>query len=90
MQLIGLTKAVGAHGSQTRWNGWMVQVYPRYNMFTPRSIVAVLQQIDQFLVMGCTIQPLIFSESGISGTLNKLTKDLKNVYAKTGTLTTQS
>jgi D-alanyl-D-alanine carboxypeptidase/D-alanyl-D-alanine-endopeptidase (penicillin-binding protein 4) len=52
-------------------------------MFTPRSIVAVLQQIDHSL--SWDVLTAYFPESGISGTLNDY-PDLKNVYAKTGTL----
>ncbi|MAC92279.1 MAG: hypothetical protein CMC01_00990 [Flavobacteriaceae bacterium] len=55
----------------------------RYNMLTPRTLVSVLQKIDQEIPFE-TIQTF-FPKSGISGTL-KSYKGLKNVYAKTGTL----
>ena len=55
----------------------------RYNMLTPRTLVSVLQKIDQEISFE-TIQTL-FPRSGISGTL-KPYKGLENVYAKTGTL----
>ena len=55
----------------------------RYNMLTPRTLVSVLQKIDQEIPLE-TIQTL-FPKSGISGTL-KSYKGLENVYAKTGTL----
>ena len=55
----------------------------RYNMLTPRTIVSVLQKIDQEITFD-SIQSL-FPRTGISGTLKPF-KDLKRVYAKSGTL----
>ena len=55
----------------------------RYNMFTPKTIVAVLDQIYETLEFNEIKE--IFPKSYESGTLTAY-KDLKNVYAKTGTL----
>ena len=55
----------------------------RYNMFTPKTIVAVLEKIYETLEWNEIKE--IFPKSGESGTLIAY-KDLKNVYAKTGTL----
>ena len=73
------------------WQGWLPDKpewvdgsgVSRYNMLTPRTLVSVLQKIDQEIPFE-TIQAL-FPKSGISGTL-KSYKGLENVYAKTGTL----
>tara|TARA_B100000989_G_scaffold295930_1_gene278039 strand:+ start:794 stop:2065 length:1272 start_codon:yes stop_codon:yes gene_type:complete len=73
------------------WQGWLPDKpewvdgsgVSRYNMLTPRTLVSVLQKIDQEIPFE-TIQAL-FPKSGISGTL-KTYKGLENVYAKTGTL----
>ena len=75
----------------SRWNGWLPDKLEwvdgsgvsRYNMLTPRTLVSVLQKIDQQISFE-TIQSL-FPKSGVSGTL-KSYKGLENVYAKTGTL----
>jgi len=55
----------------------------RYNMFTPRTLIAILKQIRKQLDWN-TIKEL-FAKSGESGTLSSYSK-LNNVYAKTGTL----
>ena len=55
----------------------------RYNMFTPKTIVAVLDKIYETLEFNEIKE--MFSKSGESGTLTAY-KNLKNVYAKTGTL----
>ena len=55
----------------------------RYNMVTPRTLVAVLQQIEAQI--GWEKIQILFPKSGVSGTLKAYTK-LENVYAKTGTL----
>ena len=55
----------------------------RYNMFTPKTIVAVLDKIYETLEWNEIKE--IFPKSGESGTLTAY-KDLNNVYAKTGTL----
>jgi D-alanyl-D-alanine carboxypeptidase/D-alanyl-D-alanine-endopeptidase (penicillin-binding protein 4) len=75
----------------SKWNGWLPDKLEwvdgsgvsRYNMLTPRTLVSVLQKIDQQIPFE-TIQSL-FPRSGVSGTL-KSYEGLKNVYAKTGTL----
>ena len=55
----------------------------RYNMFTPKTIVSVLDKIYETLEWNEIKE--IFPKSGESGTLTAY-KELKNVYAKTGTL----
>jgi D-alanyl-D-alanine carboxypeptidase/D-alanyl-D-alanine-endopeptidase (penicillin-binding protein 4) len=52
-------------------------------MLTPRSLVAVLKQTEKH-VNWETLQ-ILFPKSGSSGTLKAYTQ-LKDVYAKTGTL----
>ena len=54
----------------------------RYNMITPRTVVAVLRKI--YSKLGLNTVKNYFPQSGRSGTIKKY--DLKNVYAKTGTL----
>ena len=74
-----------------RWKNWLPDRLEwvdgsgvsRYNMFTPRTIVAVLDKIYETLEWNEIKE--IFPKSGESGTLTAY-KDLKNVYAKTGTL----
>jgi len=76
---------------QSRWASWLPDPLEwvdgsgvsRYNMVTPRTLVAVLQQIEKQLSWE-QIQTL-FPKSGTSGTLKAYGK-LENVYAKTGTL----
>ena len=76
---------------QSRWASWLPDPLEwkdgsgvsRYNMVTPRTLVAVLQQIEKQLSWE-QIQTL-FPKSGTSGTL-KAYERLENVYAKTGTL----
>lgn len=76
---------------QKRWSSWLPDPLEwvdgsgvsRYNMVTPRTLVAVLQKIEQELSWE-TIQDL-FPKSGVSGTL-KAYPELKEVFAKTGTL----
>ncbi len=55
----------------------------RYNMITPKTLVAVLQQI--YFTAGWEKIQALFPQSGTSGTL-KAYHNLKGVYAKTGTL----
>ncbi|MGB1556115.1 MAG: D-alanyl-D-alanine carboxypeptidase [Flavobacteriaceae bacterium] len=55
----------------------------RYNMITPKTLVAVLQQI--YFTAGWEKIQAFFPQSGTSGTL-KSYANLKGVYAKTGTL----
>jgi serine-type D-Ala-D-Ala carboxypeptidase/endopeptidase (penicillin-binding protein 4) len=55
----------------------------RYNMFTPRTLVAVLQQLKQKL--SWEVLSAYMPQGGATGTL-KAYPDLVNVYAKTGTL----
>ena len=54
----------------------------RYNMITPRSVIEVLKKI--YSKVGLDTIKNYFPQSGRSGTIKKY--DLKNVYAKTGTL----
>ncbi len=76
---------------QSRWASWLPDPLEwvdgsgvsRYNMVTPRTLVAVLQQIEKQLSWE-QIQTL-FPKSGTSGTLRAYGR-LENVYAKTGTL----
>ena len=76
---------------QSRWASWLPDPLEwkdgsgvsRYNMVTPRTLVAVLQQIEKQLSWE-QIQTL-FPKSGTSGTLKAYGR-LENVYAKTGTL----
>ena len=55
----------------------------RYNMLTPRTLIAVLKKIHETL--GWKKIDTYFPKTGISGTL-KAYKTLREVYAKTGTL----
>ena len=74
-----------------RWKNWLPDKLEwvdgsgvsRYNMFTPKTIVAVLEKIYDTLEWNEIKE--MFPKSGESGTLTAY-KDLKNVYAKTGTL----
>ena len=54
----------------------------RYNMVTPRTLIAVLKKI--YNKAGLQTIKNYFPQSGLTGTLKKY--NLKNVYAKTGTL----
>ena len=54
----------------------------RYNMVTPRTVVAILKKI--YSKVGINTVKNYFPQSGYSGTIKKY--NLKNVYAKTGTL----
>ena len=82
---------VAIHSLINNWESWLPDKpewvdgsgVSRYNMLTPRTLVSVLQKIDQEISFE-TIQSL-FPKSGVSGTL-KSYKGLENVYAKTGTL----
>lgn len=55
----------------------------RYNMVTPRTMISVLKKIHQRV--GWQKIQTYFPKSGVSGTLTAY-PNLKNVYAKTGTL----
>jgi D-alanyl-D-alanine carboxypeptidase/D-alanyl-D-alanine-endopeptidase (penicillin-binding protein 4) len=76
---------------QKRWAPWLPDPLEwvdgsgvsRYNMITPRTLVAVLKQITN--VQSWEKIEILFPKSGLSGTL-KAYPDLENVYAKTGTL----
>jgi D-alanyl-D-alanine carboxypeptidase/D-alanyl-D-alanine-endopeptidase (penicillin-binding protein 4) len=75
---------------QKKWSQWTPDPFiwvdgsgvSRYNMFTPRSLVAILKEIyntsswDQILTR--------FPEGGVSGTLKDY--DVNQIYGKTGTL----
>ena len=54
----------------------------RYNMITPRAVVAVLKKI--YKKVGFQNIKNYFPKGALSGTLKEY--DLKNIYAKTGTL----
>ena len=54
----------------------------RYNMVTPRTVIAALKKI--YSKVGINTIKNYFPQSGRSGTIKKY--NLKNVYAKTGTL----
>ena len=54
----------------------------RYNMITPRTVIAALKKI--YFKVGLKQIKNYFPQSGRSGTIKKY--NLKNVYAKTGTL----
>ena len=54
----------------------------RYNMITPRTVIAALKKI--YYKVGLKQIKNYFPQSGRSGTIKKY--NLKNVYAKTGTL----
>ena len=54
----------------------------RYNMATPRTVIAALKKI--YIKVGLKQIKNYFPQSGRSGTIKKY--NLKNVYAKTGTL----
>lgn len=74
-----------------KWRNWIPKKLEwvdgsgisRYNMFTPRIIVAVLERI--YIKSDWNKLKQIFPKSGESGTL-KAYSGLSNVYAKTGTL----
>ncbi len=75
---------------KSEWKNWLPDPLEwvdgsgvsRYNMVTPRTLIAVLKKI--YNKVGLQTIKKHFPESGLSGTLKKY--DLKNVYAKTGTL----
>ena len=54
----------------------------RYNMLTPRTLIAILRKI--YNRVGIQTIKNYFPQTGLSGTVKKF--NLKNVYAKTGTL----
>ena len=74
-----------------KWNTWLPDKLEwvdgsgvsRYNMFTPKTIVAVLVKIYETLSWDEIRE--IFPKIGVSGTLRAYT-GLNNIYAKTGTL----
>ena len=82
---------IAIEGLNERWKTWLPDKLEwvdgsgvsRYNMFTPKTIVAVLEKIYETLEWNEIKE--IFPKSGESGTLTAY-RDLKNVYAKTGTL----
>ena len=75
---------------QSDWKSWLPDPIEwvdgsgisRYNMLTPRSLIAILKQINRQI--GIRGIKNYFPESAVSGTLKKY--PLKNVFAKTGTL----
>ncbi len=76
---------------QNQWSTWLPDPLEwvdgsgisRYNMVTPRTLIAVLKKIHQRV--GWQKIQTYFPKSGISGTLTAY-PNLKNIYAKTGTL----
>ena len=76
---------------QDQWRPWLPDPLEwvdgsgisRYNMVTPRTLIAVLKKIHQRV--GWQKIQTYFPKSGVSGTLTAY-PNLKNVYAKTGTL----
>ena len=76
---------------QNQWSTWLPDPLEwvdgsgisRYNMVTPRTLIAVLKKIHQRV--GWQKIQTYFPKSGVSGTLTAY-PNLKNVYAKTGTL----
>jgi len=75
---------------QNEWSPWSPDPFvwvdgsgvSRYNMFTPRSLVAVLKQIHKISSWDQIIQR--FPKGGVSGTLKAYEVD--QVFGKTGTL----
>jgi len=75
---------------QKKWSQWTPDPFvwvdgsgvSRYNMFTPRSLVAVLKEIYKNSSWDQIIQR--FPEGGVSGTLKVY--DVDQIYGKTGTL----
>ncbi len=73
-----------------QWNQWLPDPIEwvdgsgisRYNMITPRTLIAVLKKI--YLELGLKAIKNYFPKSSSSGTLKKY--QLREVYAKTGTL----
>ncbi len=76
---------------QKQWSSWLPDPLEwvdgsgvsRYNMVTPRTLVALLRQI--YTKADWETLQTLFPKSGQSGTLQAYA-DLKNVYAKTGSL----
>ena len=75
---------------QSDWKPWLPDPIEwvdgsgisRYNMITPRTLIAILKQINKQI--GIQGIKNYFPESTLSGTVKKYS--LKNVFAKTGTL----
>ena len=75
---------------QTKWSRWTPDPFiwvdgsgvSRYNMFTPRSLVAVLKEI--YRTSSWDQIKTLFPSGGVSGTLKSY--NVKQVYGKTGTL----
>ncbi|MDA8658123.1 D-alanyl-D-alanine carboxypeptidase [Flavobacteriaceae bacterium] len=75
---------------QNKWSQWTPDPFiwvdgsgvSRYNMFTPRSLVAVLKEIYKNSSWDQIIQR--FPKGGVSGTLKAY--DVDQIYGKTGTL----
>ena len=86
-----LTPNTAIKALQEEWSAWLPDPIEwadgsgvsRYNMVTPRTLVAVLKQI--YSSLNREQLQAYFPKSGSSGTL-KAYAELKNVYAKTGTL----
>jgi D-alanyl-D-alanine carboxypeptidase/D-alanyl-D-alanine-endopeptidase (penicillin-binding protein 4) len=75
---------------QKKWSRWTPDPFiwvdgsgvSRYNMFTPRSLVAVLKEI--YITSSWDQIKTLFPSGGISGTLKSY--NVNQVYGKTGTL----
>jgi len=75
---------------QKKWSQWTPDPFiwvdgsgvSRYNMFTPRSLVAVLKEI--YITSSWDQIKTLFPSGGISGTLKSY--NVNQVYGKTGTL----
>jgi D-alanyl-D-alanine carboxypeptidase/D-alanyl-D-alanine-endopeptidase (penicillin-binding protein 4) len=75
---------------QKKWSRWTPDPFiwvdgsgvSRYNMFTPRSLVAVLKEI--YITSSWDQIKTLFPSGGVSGTLKSY--NVKQVYGKTGTL----
>ena len=87
----GLNPEAAIAALNTSWKAWLPDPLvwvdgsgvSRYNMLTPRTLVAVLQKIEAQI--GWESLQKLFPQSGVSGTL-KAYPDLEGVYGKTGTL----
>ncbi len=77
---------------KTKWNSWLPDPIEwvdgsgvsRYNMITPRTLIAVLKKIHH--KVGLETIKDYFAKNNTSGTLTDTDYQLTKVYAKTGTL----
>ncbi|MEL0319019.1 MAG: D-alanyl-D-alanine carboxypeptidase [Flavobacteriaceae bacterium] len=90
-QAKGFTPEAAIDSLTSSWRPWLPDPLEwvdgsgvsRYNMITPKTLVAVLQQI--YFTAGWEKIQALFPQSGTSGTL-KAYSNLEGVFAKTGTL----